>query len=78
MQLHDSVVALVKVTWGDLANARIILPDALPILVGFGKLSSLWLCSSAAAIGLIAVTNGRAVPALFKKRLQYLKKKNFP
>ncbi len=78
MQLHDSVVTL---AWGALANARILLPDALPILAGFGKLSSHRLCSSAAAIGLIVVTaqtNGCAVPALFKKSLQYLKKRNFP
>ncbi len=51
------------------------------LLVGFGWLSSHRLCSSAAAIGLIAVTtqtNGWAVPLLFKKkRLQYWEKNEF-
>ncbi len=47
-----------------------------------GGLSSHRLCSSAAAIGVIAVTtqtNGRAVPALFiKKKASVLEKREFP
>ncbi len=66
MRLHDSVVASVEVTWGTLANACIIYPDAPPILAGFPAIG----CQLRCTIGLIvltAQTTGHAVPALLKK-----------